>query len=516
MSTETQFLKEKDLKEYVAKIDNSIISVTEHVNSNDIIPINKFIIGCNGNILWANERLLKLSEVLNISTVLGKDIGIFGEIAKEGFKRSLEVKAEETVEEEYQGKYYITARMPIFDENNQIKYIAGASVDITKQRQAHQKQVHQAFLQNMAHDIRTPLTGIIGLAHLQRMGLDSLQQAKEYGEMIHGAGNQLLELLNTVLKTVDTKHMTDPVKAEPLDLSGLAKELHALMAPSIYTKGLEFPLALDPKLPLVLSDRIKLKRVLINLLSNAVKFTEEGAISLSIKSLSTEDGYANIEIKVSDTGIGMAEDKLDKIFDRFYRVHPSHSEEYKGYGLGLYLVKESLELLGGEIQVTSAEGKGTCFILQFKFFLAHKHPDKIEPVLQSVSEGTSKSGTGTVLITEDNFIARYTLEHLLRKAGYEISSTVDGESALDALKNGTFAWALLDIGLPGLEGNEVCRQYRQWEKENNKPYLPIFILTGHGVEEVEKECKESGIDRVFTKPLTDEIIQDIEGFMKAD
>lgn len=508
MSTEIQFLKE-----YVAKIDDSILSVTEHINNNDIIPINKFIIGCNGNVLWANERLLKLSEVLNISTVLGEDIGVFGEIAKEGFKRILEIKTEETIEEEHEGKYFITTRIPIFDENNQIKYIAGASVDITKQRQAHQKQVHQAFLQNMAHDIRTPLTGIIGLAQLQKMGLDSLEQAKEYGEMIHDAGNQLLELLNAVINTVDTKHMTDPVKAELLDLSALAKELHALMGPSIHTKGLKFPLVVDPELPLILSDRIKLKRVLINLLSNAVKFTKEGNISLAVKLLTIEDSYANIEIKVSDTGIGMAADKLGKIFDRFYRVHSSSLEEYKGNGLGLYLVKESLDLLGGEIQVTSEEGKGTCFILQFKLPLANKTPDKIATIFPSVSEGTSKAGT--VLVAEDNSIARYTLTRLLEIAGYAVNETVDGKAALEKLKNGSFAWALLDIGLPELKGIEVCQQHRQWEKENNKPRLPIFILTAHGVEEVDAECKEAGADRVFTKPLTDEIIQDIEDFIKA-
>ncbi|WP_218814327.1 hybrid sensor histidine kinase/response regulator [Rickettsiella endosymbiont of Dermanyssus gallinae] len=511
MPTEIQFLKEKDLKEYIAKIDNSIISSAEHIDSNDIIPINRFIIGCNGSLLWVNERLLKLSSIDNLSTILGKDVSIFGEMAKEGFKRVLEIKTEETVEEEYKGKHYITTRKPIFDENDQIKYVIGAAIDITKQKQAHIAK--QVFLQNVAHDIRTPLAGIIGLAQLQKMGLDSLEEAKEHGEMIHDAGNQLLELLSAVVNTIDSKQMTDSVKAEPLDLSGLAKELHALMGPAVYTKGLKFPFALDPKLPLVFGDRIKLKRVLINLVSNAVKFTKEGTISLAIKLLSIENNHANLEIKVSDTGIGMAEDKLDKIFDRFYRVHPAHLEEYKGYGLGLYLVKESLDLLGGEIQVSSEEGKGTCFSLQFKFTLSNKIPDKIETVLPSISESTTK--TGTVLIVEDNVIARYTHKCLLQKEGYAVSETIDGKATLEALKKGTFVWALLDIGLLELTGSEVCKEYRQWEKENNKPHLPVFVLTGHGVEEVEEECKEAGIDRVFTKPLTNKIMQDIEAFIKA-
>jgi CheY-like chemotaxis protein len=393
--------------------------------------------------------------------------------------------------------------------------ILGTALDITEQKQAHIAK--QEFLQNMAHDIRTPLAGIIGLAQLQEMGLESLEESKEYGQMIVGAGNQLLELLNAVIKLIDTERIKDSVKAELFDLSAFARELRALMEPSIYTKGLKFQLELDQNLPLIMSDPIKLKRILLNLLSNAAKFTKEGEISLGIKLLGIENQLAKLEIKVSDTGIGIPRDKLDKIFDRFYRAHPSYLAEYSGYGIGLYLVKEILAVLGGEIKVSSKEGQGTCFILHFKFPLSNKHSDKAATVLQSACEVQSKIATpGPVLIAEDNALVLRAVKNLLEKSGYEVIETMDGKTALDALRDNHFAWALLDIGLPELRGTEAAQQYREWEKENNKPRLPIFALTGHAVDEVLKECREAGIDRIFTKPLTGKIIQEIEAIIKDD
>lgn len=491
-------------------VENSIAKAINFLSTNDILPINIFIVNHDGSIIWANDRLLnEVNETLQ--SVQYKNINIYGKVASEGIKRVINKKAEEIVEEEYKGSYFITCRYPIINADESVECIIGISLNITKIKQAHIAK--QEFLQNMAHDIRTPLAGLIGLAQLQQMGLDSLEESKEYGEMIYGTGNQLLELLNAVIEVIDTEQMTDPVKMEPLDLSGLAKELYVLMEPSVYTKGLKFTLDIDQALPLILSDKIKLKRVLLNILSNAIKFTKEGEISVAIKLIGLENSHAHIEIEIADTGIGIAEQNLDKIFDRFYRAYPSYLAKYSGYGLGLYLVKESLDLLGGEINVVSEEGKGSCFTLHFKFPLANKNQDKTEPPLESPKKVQAR--TGPVLIAEDNAIVLHVVKNLLENAGYEVIATIDGKAALDALKTDSIAWALLDIGLPELKGTEACQQYRQWEKENDKPRLPIFALTGHRVEDVKKECGEVGIDKVFTKPFKEETIQEIERFIKG-
>ncbi len=469
------------------------------------------------------NSLRKMGFHWDINHILGKtDYDLFAKETADIFsKNDLEIicSRKTYIKEEAatlpSGKQIVqlSTKRPLLNKKEEVIGIVGVSVDITDRKKA--EIAKQEFLQNMAHDIRTPLAGMIGLAHLQERGLDSLEESIEYGQMIHGAGNQLLELLNAVIKLIDTKHMTDAMKAEPLDLSGLARELHTLMEPSIYTKELKFKLELDQNLPFIISDRIKLKRVLLNLLSNAVKFTKEGKIGFAIKLLGVEKNRAKVEIVISDTGIGIAKENLDKIYDRFYRAHPSYLAEYSGHGVGLYLVKEILSVLGGEIKVASEEGKGTCFTLCFKFPLAKQHAGKTEKnVLPSANEIQPKTfPTGPVLIAEDNPLVLHVVKNLLEKAGYAIIATKDGKTTLEALENNRFAWALLDIGLPELRGTEAAQRYREWEKKNNKPRLPIFALTGHGVDEVEEECKKAGIDRIFTKPLTDKIIQEIESVL---
>ena len=488
-------------------IENSLNLAKSNVLTSifDTLGFNYSVIDAQGNyIVQNNTAMSTVSEGhVNAERI---DPTTWMDCKKVMMQRKRTIK-----EERFKERYYLSIKQPLYDQSSCLGILI-ISHDITKQKQAHIAK--QAFLQNMAHDIRTPLSGMIGLAQLQKMGLDSPKESKDYGQMIYGAGNQLLELLNAIIYVIDTEEMKDTVKAAPLDLSVLAEEMQALILPSIYTQGLKFQVEVEQDLPLIISDKVKLKRILVNLLSNAVKFTKEGEISLAIKRLGIDNNHAKVEIKVSDTGIGIAEENLANIFERFYRVHPSYLAEYTGYGLGLYLVKETLALLGGTIEVSSEEGKGTCFTLHFKFPLPDQDLDKIGTVLESSSKVHAK--IGSVLIAEDNALVLRVVKNLLEKAGYEVMATVDGKAALEALQNYRFAWTLLDIGLPELTGIEVCQQYRQWEKDNNKPYLPIFALTGHGVEEVGEECRESGMDLIFTKPLTDKIIQEIEVFIKKN
>jgi two-component system aerobic respiration control sensor histidine kinase ArcB len=348
------------------------------------LPINIFLVNSEGYICWANKKLLDYINASTVGDVIGVHISQWGQYRWAAIQRVLETKEETTVEETYDGMVFSTVRKPVM-QNETLIGVLGLAMDITQQKQA--EQAKQAFLQNMAHDLRTPLAGIIGLASLQAIGDASTpEEVKDYGRMIHGAGEQLLELLNAVVNVIDTEHMTDSVKAEPLHLPELAKELYVLMEPSVQSKGLRFQIKLNDNLPTVLSDSIKLKRILLNLLSNAVKFTKRGKISLAVKLLSIRNKQATIEICISDTGIGIEEDKLEKIFDRFYRAHPSYSSPYSGYGIGLYLVKTALKLLGGKIKVSSKKGKGTCFTLQLRFLLSNE-----EANLKHTSSFHSKS-----------------------------------------------------------------------------------------------------------------------------
>ncbi|MGB8806674.1 MAG: ATP-binding protein, partial [Candidatus Rickettsiella isopodorum] len=368
------------------------------------------------------------------------------------------------------------------------------------------------FIMNMSHDLRTPLAGIIGLSSLQADDATSAQE-QQYGEWIHSAGEQLLELLNSVIEVTAAEHQIESVKKENINLQQFAEELRALMQPAIVSKGLEFQIKMDSNLPIVITDRIKLKRIILNLLSNAVKFTKQGKISLEIKGLMIKNDEAKIEILIADTGIGIAKDKIDKIFGRFYRAHPSYKAEYAGYGIGLFLVKKATKLLGGKIKVSSEEGKGSCFSLEFIFPIFHidkiTHP-RIEQPMQSL--GLEKIN-GAVLVAEDNAIVLFAVKTILTKLGYEVTAVTEGKAVLNALQTQSFILALLDIGLPDLDGTEIVRRYRQWEQDNKKSHLPIFALTAHAEKTIKDKCKNVGFDDVLTKPFTEKDIQTIQKFL---
>ena len=327
-----------------------------------IFPVNLFLVNKNGKIRWANEHMLKSSQVSELNAIRGKHVSIFGEEEWLHTKKVIESKKEEILYEDIQGKNFITIKVPYLQ--GRFRGVIGLSIDVTAIKKA--ETAKQDFLTNMAHDLRTPLSGIIGLSNIQSKEGTNIED-RQYGQWIESAGEQLLELLNSVLEVTASEQQIDPIKKESINLWQFSEELHALMHPYLMAKGLDLQIKLDNNLPVIISDRIKLKRLVLNLLSNAVKFTKQGVIFFQIKQLSVENGQVKIEILISDTGIGIAKDDLDKIFDCFYRAHPSYFAEYTGYGIGLYLVKKTTNLLGGKINVSSEEGKGSCFILEFVF-----------------------------------------------------------------------------------------------------------------------------------------------------
>ncbi|KAF5271652.1 hypothetical protein FQR65_LT05273 [Abscondita terminalis] len=406
---------------------------------------------------------------------------------------------------------FLSRKIPLYDLNtNKVIGIIGTSIDITESKQA--EVAKQQFIMNMAHDLRTPLSGIIGLSNIQsKEGTNAVD--RQHGQWIECAGEQLLKLLNSVLEVTVAEYQIESIAKDTILLQQFAEELQALMLPAIVAKELDFKVKLDAHLPLIITDRIKLKRLVLNLLANAVKFTKKGRVGLEINLLTVEENQAKIEIIISDTGIGIAEDKLGKIFDRFYRAHPSYETQYTGYGIGLFLVKKTIELLGGQIKVSSEEGKGSCFTATFSFLLAE---EKIMPSLsqQLKSKSEADEQTKSVLVAEDNSLVSHVVKNLLVSLGYEVTAVTDGKAALNSLQTQCFHWGLLDIGLPGLAGTEVVKAYRQWGKDHNKPRIPLFALTAHAIDEIKEKCEAVGFDCILNKPFTIKDIQIIKLFME--
>lgn len=333
-----------------------------------------------GHYVWCNKKLANILGFKNENDIIGKtDYELFSSdlaqavvtLDKSILNEGKEYQTEEIgFDSKNRKAIYLSIKTPIKDELENVDGLIGISIDITSRKQS--EIAKQEFLMNMAHDLRTPLSGIIGLSYIQSKEGTNVED-RQHAQWIQDAGNQLLELLNLVLEVSAAEHHhIETISRDSIYLEQIVEELQALMQPVMITKGLDFQIKLDTNLPLISTDRIKLKRLLLNLLGNAVKFTKKGKVSLEINLLAIEKTQAKIEILISDTGIGIPQDKLDKIFDRFYRAHPSYEAQYTGYGIGLFLVKTTVEFLGGQIKVSSEEGTGSCFTLEFDFPLAEE------------------------------------------------------------------------------------------------------------------------------------------------
>jgi len=478
----------------------------------------------HGKYLWCNKKLAKVYGLKDPKKIIGKtDYDLYSTklakavviLDKSILNTGKEYQSEEIgFDSENKRAIYLSIKAPTKDELGNINGLIGISIDITAKKQA--EIAKQEFLMNMAHDLRTPLAGIIGLSNIQAKEETNTLDKNQW-IWVHDAGEQLLELLNSVIELTAAEHIVDRVKQERIDLIKLAEELHNLIQPTVQSKNLTFQLKIDPKLPIIISDKIKLKRIFLNILSNALKFTKQGKISFEINLIAIKNQRAKIKIIISDTGIGIPKDKQDKIFDHFYRVHPSYQAEYSGYGIGLYLVKETIKALDGKIKVSSEEEKGSCFTLEFNFALAEPDSKLIAPNPSELiveSEGLTDQHKGTVVVAEDNTLVLYAVKKMLLSLAYRAITVSSGEAALHALQTKPCDWALLDIGLPDLDGMEVTRHFREWEKLNNKPHLPIFALTAHAEKKIKDQCKKVGFDDVLEKPFTEKDLKRIEKFLK--
>ncbi|MFT4057938.1 MAG: ATP-binding protein [Legionella sp.] len=413
---------------------------------------------------------------------------------------------------------FLTSRVPLRNQEGEILGIAGISVDVTALKEARAKaeaanEAKSAFIANMSHDIRTPLTGVIGLSELLESELNNPHQ-KEDAHLLHDSGEKLLTMLNDILTDVQAGDVSeDEVHNEPFDLYQSIDDLIKLERPTTTVKQLGLNVNIDSTVPrYIVSDRKKIHRILLNLMGNSIKFTQTGHITIEVKCLSTEDNQVHLQFGVSDTGIGIPKEAQDKVFERFFRVSPSYKGIYQGYGLGLSIAQSYVHLLGGKITLTSEEGHGTTFYFDI---LCSKGAEENVPRTEHciIESPQSKifvnEKSPHLLLVEDNLMALKVLESLVAKAGCTYQSTSTGEDAFALTQLTAFDLIIADIGLPGISGNEFAAKVRQWETENAKEAQPIVGLTGHAKEKAYNECIASGMNDVFTKPGTAQLVDQL-------
>ena len=406
----------------------------------------------------------------------------------------------------------LTSRVPLKNQQGEIIGVAGISVDISELKRA--KELAEAanlskaeFIANMSHDIRTPLSGVVGMSKLLENCATSIEQ-KQYAQWINASGEQLLDLLNSILDVASVDHINEiENKLELFDLRRLINEIVALELPTTKLRKLELSLDIDEKIPpCLLGDQRKLHRILLNLLGNAIKFTDQGFVAIKARVLANSGDWIDLELSVEDSGRGIDADLQEKVFDRFFRIDPSFKGNHRGHGIGLHIVKKYVELLGGAIELQSAPGKGSRFSFCLPFRVEksqpvlHEHDDLDASFLQTLVTQQSSDYSPYILLVEDNIVALRLVEAMVEQAGCRFISSSNGEQALELAKSVTFDLIFTDIGLPGISGIQLAASLREWEREQNKSPIPIIGLTAQMSEQVERECLQAGMNKVLSKP----------------
>lgn len=473
--------------------------------------------------IGCNDLVVKFFQLNSAKEIVGKtDFDLFSNKKLAESYRKTDIKifksgkpvinlAQDLVNVNGEVFYTLVSKVPILNKQKSIVGILGITVDITKEKQAETAKTE--FIANMSHDIRTPLTGVIGLSRiLERDIVDPVQ--KQDAHLLAESGSQLLHMLNEILEDISIGgSSSSDVNSTSFDLYEAINTLIKLEAPTIATHNLKLTHFIAPDVPrYIISDKHKITHSLLNLLGNSIKFTKTGKIVIEVNVLGKTDKDVHLQFGVIDTGIGIPKALQDKIFDRFFKIDTSFKGVYSGYGLGLHIVKSYVNLLGGHITIASKEGSGTAI-----YFDLHCNIDNQSEILlqEKKSKGAAYKtsfifqNTGHVLLIEDNLIALKILEDLSAKLGLLYASATDGQQAYQLAINGSFDLIITDLGLPLLSGQEFTKNFRKFEKKQSKKHVPIVGLTAHANDEIKKECKSLGMNAVFNKPITQESLRKI-------
>ncbi|MDE6024689.1 MAG: response regulator [Lachnospiraceae bacterium] len=396
-------------------------------------------------------------------------------------------------------------------------YINMVVIDITEQKETENKlsaaiedanaayKTQAEFLANMSHEIRTPINGILGMLQLTLMAEDLQADYRDNLLTAKNCADTLLRLINDILDISKLEAGKYNLKDEIFDIKSAIEETVAAQVPIATNKGLALDCAFGNNIPkLVKGDGQRIQQILNCLLSNALKFTPEGSVRVKIAAIDTGADSINIRIAVADSGIGISEKNMDKLFIRFSQVDASDTRKFGGSGLGLVISKQIAELMGGTITVQSKEGIGSTFIAEIPLKVvkaaevdADKDEDKKEDVALFSINAHSKA---RILVAEDEPVNQQVIGKLLGMAGFSYDIAENGEKAIELFKQKEYDAALFDVQMPVMDGITATQEIREIEQKEHKRRLPIIAVTARAMFGDKERILENKLDDYIAKP----------------
>jgi len=403
-----------------------------------------------------------------------------------------------------------------FTDKKGKKYILGIGMDITGRYQIETDliaanemverslKVKDQFISNMSHEIRTPLNAVIGFTDLlNNTKLDKEQG--EYVEIIQSASENLLGLINNILDLSKIESGILALENMPVDVKQIVSDAAKILEPKTREKGIQLHCNIANNIPLkVMGDQLRLSQILFNLMGNAIKFTDKGFVEIGCKMVNgPDDSKEYISFYVKDTGIGVAMEKQDAIFERFTQANTDTERLYGGTGLGLNIAKGIVDMYGGTLKMESTPGKGTTFhfILTFS-----KYEATVSTPATTIEKEKSyrlpEGKTVHVLLAEDNAINAMLAKQVLENGGYTVTHVLNGALAVEAVQKQEFDVVLMDIQMPILNGIAATEKIRTLKGPVSK--IPVVAMTAHTLYGEMQNCYKAGMTGYVSKPFKKE------------
>ncbi len=414
-------------------------------------------------------------------------------------------------------------------------YINMVVIDITEQKDTENKlskaiedanaayKTQAEFLANMSHEIRTPINGILGMLQLTLMA-DDLQA--DYRDNLYTAKNcadTLLRLINDILDISKLEAGKYNLKEEIFDIRSAIEETVAAQVPTATNKGLALDCSFGNNIPaLVKGDGQRIQQILNCLLSNALKFTSEGSVRVKIAAIDIDKETINIRIAVADSGIGISEKDMNKLFIRFSQVDSSDTRKYGGSGLGLVISKQIAELMGGTITVQSKEGIGSTFIAEIPLkivkaaeYEASKETEKKKDDAAVFS--INAHSKARILVAEDEPVNQQVIGKLLGMAGFSYDIAENGEKAIELFKQKDYDAALFDVQMPVMDGIAATQEIREIEQKEHRKRLPIIAVTARAMFGDKERILENKLDDYIAKPYNlNTVVETLNKYIQED